>query len=109
MINNTQFRIIGRIGSITPLEKLTRVSIASDRNVKDKDGKWLTETNWNSVTVFSEQIRKRLSNDRIGKHGNQLIIEGTIQSSSYEKDGSKVYTVDLVAQEMEVLSFAKDA
>ena len=109
MINNTQFRIIGRIGSITPLEKLTRVSIASDRNVKDKDGKWITETNWNSVTVFSEQIRKRLSSDRIGKHGNQLIIEGTIQSSSYEKDGSKVYTVDLVAQEMEVLSFAKDA
>lgn len=109
MINNTQFRIIGRIGSITPMEKLTCISIASNRNVKDSDGNWKTETNWNSVTVFSEQIRKRLSNEKVGKHGNQLIIAGTIQSSSYEKDGSKVYTVDLIAQEMEVLSFAKDA
>ncbi len=109
MINTAQFRIIGRIGSITRLEKLTRISIASDRNLKDNEGNWSTETNWNSIAVFSEAIRKRLSNDQIAKQGNQLIIEGTIQSSSYEKGGSQVYSVDLIAQEMEILSFAKSS
>jgi hypothetical protein len=36
MINLTQFRIIGRIGSITTLDKVTHISIASDRRTKMK-------------------------------------------------------------------------
>ena len=61
MINNAQFRIIGRIGKVTKLDKVTHISVASDRQVKDADGNWNTETNWNTVTTFSEQMRKRQS------------------------------------------------
>ena len=35
MINNAKFRIIGRIGSITATDKVTHISIALDRQVKD--------------------------------------------------------------------------
>ena len=107
MINNAQFRIIGRIGNINANGKVTHISVASDRQVKEGDN-WTTKTDWNTVTIFSEALRKRLANEKVGKKGNQIIIEGSIQSNSYEKDGAKVYKTNLIVQDLDVLSFAKD-
>lgn len=109
MINNAQFRIIGRIGKINTQEKVTHLSIASDRQVKDKDGNWTTETNWNTVTTFSDQMRKRIANPKVGRQGNLIIVEGSIQTNAYEKDGTKIYKTNLIAQDFDVLSFAKDS
>ncbi|MDF1670210.1 MAG: single-stranded DNA-binding protein [Roseovarius sp.] len=108
MITNAQFRIIGRIGSINANGKVTHTSVASDRQVKEGDT-WTTKTDWNTVTTFSEALRKRLANEKVGKKGNLVIFEGSIQSNSYEKDGEKIYKTNLVAQDFDVLSFAKDA
>lgn len=86
MINFAQFRIIGRIGKITATDKVTHLSVASDRSVKDSDGNWKPEPCWNSVTIFSERMRKRLANEKAGGQSNQVIVEGSIQENSYEKD-----------------------
>ena len=107
MFNNTNFRIIGRIGSVNTLDKVVHVSIASDRRTKNAQGEWITETSWNSVTVFSNSIRKRLEHPSTVRHGNLIAVDGTIQSSSYENDGQKRYQTTLVAEEFEVLHFAK--
>jgi single-strand DNA-binding protein len=109
MINLTQFRIIGRIGSITTLDKVTHISIASDRRTKNEKDEWITETSWNSVAIFSDKMRTRFNSPSVNRHGNQIIVEGTIQSNSIEKDGHKVYQTTLAAQDIEILSFAKDA
>ncbi|WP_051645241.1 single-stranded DNA-binding protein [Labrenzia sp. DG1229] len=108
MINNAAFRIIGRIGNINAKDKVTHISVASDRQVKEGDS-WTTKTDWNTVTLLSEAMRKRLANAKVGKKGNLVIFEGTIQSNSYEKDGEKVYSTSLIAQDFDVLSFAKDS
>lgn len=109
MINTAQFRIIGRIGSINTLDNVTHLSIASDRRMKEADGSWKTQANWNSVTVLSAKLRKRFTDPTVARHGNLLAIEGSIQSNTYEKDGEKVYSTSLIVQDFEVLSFAKDA
>ena len=109
MINNATFQIIGRIGNINATGKVTNVSIASDRQAKGQDGKWTTETNWNTVTIFSEALRKRLANTKVGKKGNQVIFQGTIQTNKYEKNGETVYKTNLIAQDFDILSFAKDS
>ena len=109
MINNATFQIIGRIGNINATDKVTNVSVASDRQAKGQDGKWKTETNWNTVTIFSDALRKRLANAKVGKKGNQVIFQGSIQSNTYEKNGEKIYKTNLVAQDFDVLSFAKDS
>lgn len=109
MINTANFRIIGRIGSINTMDKVTHISIASDRRTKDQDGKWMTSANWNSVTVLSAKLRKRLQDQTVSRHGNLIAIEGSIQSNAYEKHGEKVYSTSLVALDFEVLSFAKEA
>lgn len=109
MINNATFQIIGRIGNINAQDKVTHISVASDRQVKGDDGKWSTKADWNTVTIFSEALRKRLANAKVGKKGNQVIFQGSIQTNAYEKDGEKVYKTNLVAQDFDVLSFAKDS
>lgn len=107
MITNAQFRIIGRIGNIYAKEKVTHISVASDRQVKDGDN-WTTKTDWNTVTLLSEAMRKRLANTKVGKKGNLVIFEGGIQTNSYDKDGETIYATSLIAQDFDVLSFAKD-
>lgn len=109
MINTAQFRIIGRIGSVRTLDKVTHLSIASDRRAKDENGNWTTHTNWNDVTILSPKMRKRLQEESVCRHGNLVIIEGSIQSNAYEKDGKKIYDVSLVAQDFDILSFAKQS
>lgn len=108
MITNAQFRIIGRIGNINAKDKVTHVSIASDRQAKNGDD-WTTKTDWNTVTLLSEAMRKRLANAKVGKKGNLVIFEGNIQTNAYDKDGTKVYETSLIAQDFDVLSFAKDS
>ena len=109
MINNATFQIIGRIGNIKAQDKVTHISVASDRQVKGEDGKWSTKADWNTVTIFSEALRKRLANAKVGRPGNQVIFQGSIQTNAYEKDGEKVYKTNLIAQDFDVLSFAKDS
>jgi len=109
MISSAQFRIIGRGGKISTTGKVMHLSIASDRGVKDSDGSWKTETSWNSVTIFSEKMRKHVTSVKVGRQGNQVIVEGSIQQNFYEKDGGTIYKTKLLVQEFEVLSFVKDS
>lgn len=108
MINNATFQVIGRIGNINATEKVTHVSVASDRQVK-RDDEWVTETDWNTVTVFSAALRKRLANATVGQKGNLVIFQGTIQSNAYQKDGDKLYQTTLAAQSLDILAFKRDA
>ena len=98
---------IAERGNVNQHDKVTHISIASDRQVKQGDT-WTTRTNWNTVTTFSDQMRKRIANPKIGKKGNLVIVEGTIQSSSYEKNGTTIYKTDLIVQDFDILSFAQD-
>lgn len=108
MINNASFQIIGRIGKINAHDKVTNLSLASDRSVKKDDGSWDTETDWNSVSIFSEALRKRLDNGQVGKKGNLVIVQGNIQSGSYQKNGETIYTTNLIVRDFNVLSFVQD-
>ena len=42
--------------------------------------------------------------ERYVNKGNQIAIQGHIHTDSYEKDGHKVYTTDVIADRVELLS-----
>ncbi|KPB00684.1 single-stranded DNA-binding protein [Ahrensia marina] len=109
MIDNATFQIIGRIGNINTSDKVTRISLATDRPVKGEQDNWTTKTNWLSVTVFNEALRKRLKNSKVGKKGNKLIVQGSLQENNYEKNGETIYTTNLVAQDFDVIAFTSDS
>ena len=58
------------------------------------------------VTVFGKQAENC---ERFLKRGSKVGIVGKIQTGSYEKDGQRVYTTDIVADRVEFLGRPQEA
>lgn len=72
----------------------TRFNLAVSR-VKGNESDFIACQAWNKT---AELLQKHVSKgDRIG-------IEGCIRTGSYEKDGRRVYTTDVVVEKVEFLS-----
>ena len=80
---------------------VTSFSLALDRG-KDKDGnsKGADYPNCIAFGKTAETLQKWSS----GK-GGRIMVEGRVQTGSYEKDGKKVYTTDIVADRIEIIDF----
>lgn len=102
--NIAEFRIIGRIGAINTIGKVTNVEVAANYNRKVGE-EWRTQTLWNRVSAFS-RVAERAK--KAGK-GDLVHITGRVHQNSYEKDGEKVYTVELIADSFSVLAAAAEA
>ena len=55
-----------------------------------------------NIVVFGKQAENC---ERFLTKGRQVAIQGHIQTGSYEKDGRKVYTTDVVADRVEFLEW----
>lgn len=76
------------------------LSIATTSSRKDSEGNWQEKTEWHRVKIFgktAETARMYLSK------GSQVYIEGHIEYGSYDKDGVKHYTTDIICDEMQML------
>lgn len=73
---------------------VARFTIACDRQTKEKG------TDFIPIVVFGKQAENC---DRYIGKGSMVGIEGRIQTGSYEKDGRKVYTTDVIANRVEFL------
>ena len=78
-------------------------SIAIDRPPR-KDG--TKDTDFPRITVFGRQAENC---EKYLKKGRLVGITGRIQTGSYEKDGVKVYTTDVVADRVEFLELGENA
>ena len=78
----------------------TRFSVATSRRWKDQQsGEWKEDTNWSNVVLWrSENLAVYLLK------GKQVYVEGRLQTRSYDdKDGKKVYSTEVVADEVILL------
>jgi len=78
----------------------TTFSIATSRRWKDQQtGEWKEETDWHNIVLWrQENLANYLTK------GKQVYVEGRIQTRSYEdKDGKKVYTTEVVADDVILL------
>ena len=73
---------------------ITKFSIAIDRPGKDKGA------DYPNITVFGKQAENC---EKFLKKGRLVGIQGRLQTGSYDKDGHKVYTTDVVADRVEFL------
>jgi single-strand DNA-binding protein len=79
---------------------VTKFSVATNRRFKDtQSGEWKEETDWTNVVLWrAENLANYLTK------GKQLYVEGRLQTRSYEdKDGKKVYSTEVVADEVILL------
>jgi single-strand DNA-binding protein len=79
---------------------VTKFSVATNRRWKDQQtGEWKEETNWTNVVLWrGENVAPYLTK------GKQVFVEGRIQTRSYDdKDGKKVWTTEVVAEDVILL------
>jgi len=79
---------------------VTKFSVATNRRWKDQQsGEWKEETNWTNVVLWrGENLAPYLTK------GKQVYVEGRLQTRSYEdKDGKKVWTTEVVAEDVILL------
>ena len=80
---------------------VANVSLATSDSWKDKtSGEQKEKTEWHRVVFFN-----RLAEivEQYVKKGSKLYIEGRLQTRSWEQDGVKRYTTEIVASEMQML------
>jgi single-strand DNA-binding protein len=104
--------LIGNVGKDPEVRHLeggsvvARLSLATSERYKDKNGEFQEQTEWHNIVcwrLLAERAEKYV------KKGSQLFIEGRIQSRSWEdKSGQTRYTVDIVADTMQILGRRQD-
>ena len=74
---------------------IARYTLASDRKYSKGDDKQTDFINCVAFGKSGEFVEKYL------KKGTKILVTGRIQTGSYEKDGKKYYTTDVVVEEHE--------
>jgi single-strand DNA-binding protein len=77
-----------------------KFSLATSRKFTGKDGQKQEKTEWHRIVTWAKLA------EICGKYltkGKQVMIEGRIEYGSYEKDGVKHYTTDIIAENMQML------
>jgi single-strand DNA-binding protein len=95
--------LIGRLGkdpefrytpSGTAMAKFTLATDRRKRNGEEQPPDWHRITVWSKLAEICAQYLTK---------GKQVMIEGRIEYGSYEKDGVKHYTTDIIADNMEMV------
>ncbi|MBI4644279.1 MAG: single-stranded DNA-binding protein [Deltaproteobacteria bacterium] len=77
--------------------------IATTERYKDRQGNTQERTDWHRITAWGKLAE--ICGQYLAK-GKQVYIEGRLEYGSYEKDGVKHYTTDIIANTMQMLGLA---
>src|SRR3989344_9197840 len=80
--------------------KVTTFSIATNRVWTDSQGKRQEATDYHNIVVFGRQAE---TSAQYLRKGSQALIEGRIQTRSWEgQDGKKQYRTEIIAEGMQM-------
>ena len=80
---------------------ITRLSVATNDQWKDKAGNVQTDTQWHRVVMFGRLAE--IAGEYLSK-GSRVYIEGKIKTNKWQDDnGNDRYTTEIVAREMQML------
>jgi single-strand DNA-binding protein len=99
--------LLGRVGKDPEVRRMdnnmivAQFTLATSERWTGKDGNRTEHTEWHTVVVWrglAEIVEKYV------KKGSQLYVEGRLRSRSYDdKDGNKRYTVEIVADSLNLV------
>ena len=107
-----QCNFIGRLGADPETKHLPNgdavcnFTIAVGDDYKDKSGQKVEQTEWVRIVAF------RGLADVVGKYlqkGSKVFVSGKYRTRSWEKDGQKHYSTEIVASELQMLDSKNSA
>lgn len=102
--------LIGNLGRDPELKftqtgkAVCRLSVATTRKFRNSADELQEETEWHRVVVWGKQAEH--CNQYLSK-GRSVYVFGRLQTSSYEQDGVKKFSTEIVAQEVQFLGGGK--
>ena len=103
--------LIGRLGQdpelkYTPAgQAVTTFSLATSEMWNDKNGQRQERTEWHRIVVWGKTAEN--CSKYLGK-GRQIFVEGRLQTRSWEKEGQKHYTTEIIANTVQFLGSKGD-
>lgn len=99
--------IVGRLGQDPEMKAVgqgstvTRLNVATSESWTDKNGQKQERTEWHRITVWGKLAE--LCGKYLAK-GRQVYVEGKLQTRSWEDNGQKKYSTEIVASTVQFLS-----
>jgi single-strand DNA-binding protein len=78
--------------------KVCTLSVATNRVWKDKEGKKQETADFHNVVAFGRQAE---TTAQYMKKGSNIMVEGRMQTRSWEQDGTKRYRTEIVADRIQ--------
>jgi len=75
-------------------DKVANLTLATSERWKDKSGERQERTEWHRVVIFSQPL-VNLAESYL-KKGSKVYLEGQVETRSWEQDGQKKYTTEIV-------------
>ncbi|GHT12012.1 hypothetical protein AGMMS4956_05980 [Bacteroidia bacterium] len=104
--------LIGNVGKDPEVRHLdtgiatTTITLATSESYTDKTtGQRVTNTEWHNVVLWRQLAEVA---EKYVRKGSQIFIEGKIRTRSWEKDGVKRYTTEIVADNLRLLGKRED-
>ncbi len=98
--------IVGRLGQDPEMKAVgqgstvTRLNVATSETWLDKGGQKQERTEWHRITVWGKLAE--LCGKYLAK-GRQVYVEGKLQTRSWEDNGQKKYSTEIVASTVQFL------
>ena len=102
MRTHFEFQAIARVGKITAVGSILKVSLAAEYGKRNDRGDFESNPFWNTVTIFNEATINWIKKN-VGP-GDLVHARGTARETSYEKNGETIYSVTLAADQFDLLA-----
>lgn len=79
---------------------ITNAQLATSESYKDKGGNKQEKTEWHRLVFFGKLAE--IAGEYLVK-GSHVYVEGRIQTRSWDKDGEKKYSTEIVCERMQML------
>ena len=80
---------------------VAKLRLATNGRQKNPDGSWEKTTEWHNVVAFGKTAEML---DQYAPKGKELVIEGRLQTRSYEdRDGNKRYSTEVIVENVELV------
>jgi len=76
--------------------EIVKLNIATSESWKSKDGEKKEKTEFHNVVIFTEGLA-RVAKSYLNK-GSKVFLEGSLQTSKYQKNGVDTYSTSIVLQ-----------
>ena len=84
---------------------VAKFNLATSESYTDKDGNRQDKTEWHRIVAWRKLAE--ICGQYLTK-GRLIYVEGSLQTSSWEKDGVKRYTTEIIARDMQILDSGKN-